>query len=60
MIYRVLILKLLQMKEQQEQEEISKQQADKRLQEIRDREAARQREREEAEPGGSAGVDKDW
>ncbi len=46
--------------QQQEQEEISKQQADRRLQEIRDREAARQREREQTQAGEGGSVEKDW
>jgi len=46
--------------EQEQQDDISKQQAERRLQEIRDREAARQREREEAQSAQGSGVDKDW
>lgn len=46
--------------EQEQQEDISKQQAERRLQEIRDREAERQRDREEAQAEQGSGVDKDW
>ncbi len=46
--------------EQEQQEDISKQQAERRLQEIRDREAERQRDREEAQAVEGSGVDKDW
>ncbi len=45
--------------EQDQEDEMTKDQAEKRLQEIRDREAARQEEREDAQRVQSGGVDKD-
>jgi hypothetical protein len=46
--------------EQEQEQEVSDQQAERRLQEIRDREAQRQRDREKAQGVQGGGVDKDW